>query len=128
MIDLLIIAFLCATSASCYHHILSSKNHVFARFRSRLDKWDHAIRDRWGVGKAWDAYQFITRSLVACSYCLAGQIGVVAYVCTSAIPHGWAVVAYVVKLGIFTATTIYLEPWTGKLLRDQLGRSRQGQA
>lgn len=125
-LEILALALMVAATASCWHHLLSTKNHIAAPVRNWLDRIDHAIRDRFGLGRLWAAYQWITRSATSCSYCLAGQLAIIVFITTVDVEGG--LVAYFVDLGIFVATTIYLEPWTGKILKDRVGRPRPDQA
>lgn len=103
-----------AVLASVWHYVLTMPGHLFFGVRKHGDAIEARLRARWLNRWPWLLWLKVTRSLLVCSYCLAGQLGLVTYLVRYGV-HCWSDVW---GAAIFTALSIYIETWSSKHLKQ----------
>lgn len=72
--DLLLLALLCGVFACAYHAILIAPGHILSGARKFIEERLFLMGTRTMYGRKWRVLTWLTKSIVDCEYCLAGQV------------------------------------------------------
>lgn len=78
-VDMILWAAICGAFACCYHAILISPGHILSGWRKAIEGALWWIQNRTNYGWPWRVACWLTKSLVDCEYCLAGQVSVIVF-------------------------------------------------
>jgi hypothetical protein len=80
-LDMILWAAIVGAFACAYHAVLIAPGHILSGWRQWIERMVEAVGhwDRFYFGWPWRMLCFLTKSLIDCEYCLAGQVAVVLY-------------------------------------------------
>ena len=78
-IDFILSATLCGVFAAVFHMVLIAPGHILSKPRQLIEGFVGFLARVTNYGRSYEIASWLTKSLVDCSWCLAGQVAAAHY-------------------------------------------------